>query len=270
MDPLGDHRAACPRSGLLRSRAGPFERALATICREAGTRVATHTRLADLNVSVDRVNNRRLEVVATGLPPWGGCSSTALAAHLASKAPSKEPPSMRPDPQRALLSGALPEQSLPSRRLQHRTLERGINRIPPAPGSVPRSHNPGALLRRWAAILTHAALSLSAFSLTGTHPLRPRGGATPSTRRSRTLCLSPHAVTLRLQSPPALGSTTPSTPGDWSVQTCSIHSETSPEARDTHKKKSQRAACPASRGTCFQSALPQATTLAMRRGIVSG
>ena len=124
--------------------------------------------------------------------PGGRCSSTALAAHLASKAPSKEPPSTRSDPQRALLSGALPEQSLPSRRLQHRTLERGINRIPPAPGSVPRSHNPGALLRRWAAILTHAALSLSAFSLTGTHPPSPQRGCHPlHSEISQTLPLPP-------------------------------------------------------------------------------
>ena len=41
LDSLGDHRAAC-------------------------------TRLADMNLQVDRVDDRRLEVVANGLPLWGG------------------------------------------------------------------------------------------------------------------------------------------------------------------------------------------------------
>ena len=35
-DPLGDHRAACPRSGILRSRGLPLERAAARVCRKAG------------------------------------------------------------------------------------------------------------------------------------------------------------------------------------------------------------------------------------------
>ena len=36
LDPFGDHRAACPRAGILRSRGVPLKRAAATICREAG------------------------------------------------------------------------------------------------------------------------------------------------------------------------------------------------------------------------------------------
>ena len=47
LDPLGDHRAACPRSGALRSRGTPLERAA---CREAGARVATHTLISDLSI----------------------------------------------------------------------------------------------------------------------------------------------------------------------------------------------------------------------------
>ena len=43
LDPLGDHRAACAQSGVLRSRGGPLERATARICREAGARVTTNT-----------------------------------------------------------------------------------------------------------------------------------------------------------------------------------------------------------------------------------
>ena len=42
------------------------------MCREAGARVTCNTRLADMNLQVDRVDDRRLEVVANGLPLWGG------------------------------------------------------------------------------------------------------------------------------------------------------------------------------------------------------
>ena len=44
LDPLGDHRAACAQSGVLRARGGPLERAAARICREGGARVTTNTR----------------------------------------------------------------------------------------------------------------------------------------------------------------------------------------------------------------------------------
>ena len=72
-DSLGDHRAACAQSGVLRSRGGPLERAAARVCREAGARVTTHTRLADLNVQhVQHIDDRRIEVIANGLPLWGG------------------------------------------------------------------------------------------------------------------------------------------------------------------------------------------------------
>ena len=72
LDPLGDHRAACARAGVLRSRGCPLERAAARVCREAGARVSVNTRLADLNLVVDQVDDRRLEVVANGLPLWNG------------------------------------------------------------------------------------------------------------------------------------------------------------------------------------------------------
>ena len=73
LDPLGDHRAACAQSGVLRSRGGPLERAAARICREGGARVTTNTRLADLNIqNLSRVDDRRIEVIANGLPMLGG------------------------------------------------------------------------------------------------------------------------------------------------------------------------------------------------------
>ena len=43
------------------------------MCREAGARVTTHTRLADLNVQhVHHIDDRRIEVIANGLALWGG------------------------------------------------------------------------------------------------------------------------------------------------------------------------------------------------------
>ena len=46
-----------------------MEWAAARVCREAGARVTTHTLLSDLNVpSVDRFDNRGIEVIANGLP----------------------------------------------------------------------------------------------------------------------------------------------------------------------------------------------------------
>ena len=38
---LGDHLIACPRSGVLRRRGAPLERAAARVCRRAGATVAT-------------------------------------------------------------------------------------------------------------------------------------------------------------------------------------------------------------------------------------
>lgn len=72
LDPLGDHRSACSRPGVLRARASALERAAARICRDAGARVVMNVRIADLNMSVARVDDRRLEVVANGLSCFGG------------------------------------------------------------------------------------------------------------------------------------------------------------------------------------------------------
>ena len=60
---------ACPTAGVLVRRAGPLERAVARVCREAGARVATNVYL---NLGVPLSDGRRLEVVANGLPGFGG------------------------------------------------------------------------------------------------------------------------------------------------------------------------------------------------------
>ena len=49
------------------------KRAAARVCREAGARVTTNTRLSDLNLDhINRHDDRRIEVIANGLPLWGG------------------------------------------------------------------------------------------------------------------------------------------------------------------------------------------------------
>ena len=86
-DLFGDHLAACPRSGVLRARSGPLERAAARICREAGATVALNVRLRDLNVDVARQDERRIEVIANGLALWGGAQlavDTTLVSPLTS------------------------------------------------------------------------------------------------------------------------------------------------------------------------------------------
>ena len=63
LDAFGHHRSACATSGVLGRRGFPLESAAARVCREAGARVPTNVRDLDL-LPHDRVDNRRLEVVA--------------------------------------------------------------------------------------------------------------------------------------------------------------------------------------------------------------
>ena len=83
LDPPGDHCTACATSGVLAARALPLEHAVARVCREAGARVARHVRLADMNLDVPVADERRIEVVANGLPLWHG-SQLALDATIVS------------------------------------------------------------------------------------------------------------------------------------------------------------------------------------------
>ena len=83
LGPHGDHRAACATSGVLSTRALPLEHAVARVCREAGARVARHVRLADMNLDLPIADERRIEVVANGLPLWHG-SQLAVDATIVS------------------------------------------------------------------------------------------------------------------------------------------------------------------------------------------
>ena len=71
--PSGHHRAACPHAGVLGRRGFPLESAAARVCREAGGRVTTNVRVQDLDLPPRAgADNRRLEVVADGLPLFHG------------------------------------------------------------------------------------------------------------------------------------------------------------------------------------------------------
>ena len=74
LDAFGHHRAACAQAGLLSRRGFAVELAAAKICREAGARVTTNVMVRDLDLATPQqaLDGRRLEVVADGLPLFGG------------------------------------------------------------------------------------------------------------------------------------------------------------------------------------------------------
>ena len=84
LDAYGRHRAACNHSGRLKTRSVASEVALARVCREAGARVQTNVFLRNLNVSPPVTDSRRIEVIATGLPCYGGAQ---LAVDITVRSP---------------------------------------------------------------------------------------------------------------------------------------------------------------------------------------
>ena len=73
LDSRGHHRAACARVGILGRRGYPLENVVVRICREAGRRVTTNVLVRDLDLAEpNAADARRLEVVADGLPLFGG------------------------------------------------------------------------------------------------------------------------------------------------------------------------------------------------------
>ena len=156
LDPFGDHRAACARSGVLWGCGCPLERAAARVCREAGARVTSNTRLADLNLQVDRVDDRRLE-------SWPMASHCGGASNLQWTQPLSRPCQARaspfgagveslvlPSPWRAVAKSG-PTQSSCGRTdagwscLQSRLAGGGVMRPPPSSGPWPA---PGHLKRQ--------------------------------------------------------------------------------------------------------------------------
>ena len=72
LDCRGRHRAACPHSGRLRTRALAPERTHARVCREAGATVRCNAKLVDMNIAVPGCDERAMEVLASGLPLFHG------------------------------------------------------------------------------------------------------------------------------------------------------------------------------------------------------
>ena len=77
LDREGRHRAACARSGRLKTRALAPERTLARVCREAGATVRYNARLRDMNLAVTAQDDRAIEVLASGLPLFFGAQLAA-------------------------------------------------------------------------------------------------------------------------------------------------------------------------------------------------
>ena len=73
LDSYGHHRASCARAGVLGRRGYALESAAARVCREAGAHVTTNVLVRDLDLGAPEATGaRRLEVVADGLPLFGG------------------------------------------------------------------------------------------------------------------------------------------------------------------------------------------------------
>ena len=76
LDSRGRHRAACSRSGRLKTRALAPERTLARVCREAGATVRYNAKLRDMDLAVSANDDKAKEVLATGLPLYSGAQLT--------------------------------------------------------------------------------------------------------------------------------------------------------------------------------------------------
>ena len=100
LDVLGHHRAACSGAGVLGSRGFSLESAAARVCREAGARVSTNLFVRDLDLPIANHDARRLEVVADGLPLFGG-AQLAIDTTLVSSVQADG----RPRPQCARVDG---------------------------------------------------------------------------------------------------------------------------------------------------------------------
>ena len=91
------------------------EHAAARVCRDMGARVTTHTLLSHLNIpSVSRGDNRRIEVIANGLPLFQGVQlavDTTLVSPIAS--------SSQPRRRQGVFTGAALAQARRSKELTY-------------------------------------------------------------------------------------------------------------------------------------------------------
>ena len=77
LDAFGDHRAACATSGVLATRAGPLERAVARFCREAGARVARNADMNNMNIDFPSQTTGASKLWPTACP-FGTARSSRL------------------------------------------------------------------------------------------------------------------------------------------------------------------------------------------------
>ena len=96
LDREGRHRAACARSGRLKTRALAPERTLARVCREAGATVRFNAKLRDMNLLfVAADDERAIEVLASGpslrLMSHSVAPSQPRGVHSQGQPPSTEP-----------------------------------------------------------------------------------------------------------------------------------------------------------------------------------
>ena len=81
IDSFGHHCASCTRTGALGRRGFALENAAVRVCREAGVRVTTNVLVRDLDLPLPvAADNRRLEVVADGLPIFLALDTTLVCA----------------------------------------------------------------------------------------------------------------------------------------------------------------------------------------------
>ena len=84
LDLLGRHRAACPRSGRLRTRAVSTERTLARVCREAEASVRVNGKL---RADDERPSKSWLRDCPSTRGRNGGGHHTALSTHFSRSRP---------------------------------------------------------------------------------------------------------------------------------------------------------------------------------------
>ena len=85
LDRNGDHLASCSCTSLLQRRAKPLERSWQLVLREAGARVVPQQLMRDMDVAITASDGRQLDLVAYGLPVFGGvpiCGDATIVAPL--------------------------------------------------------------------------------------------------------------------------------------------------------------------------------------------
>ena len=200
LDKFGHHRAACSRVGVLGKRGFPLECAAAQVCREAGGRVSTNVFVRDL-AAFNALDNRRVEVIADGLPLWHGAQlaiDTTLVSPLhgdgsargrtadhsglqeARRRKGRTYPELAGEAGRARLVVLAAEVggrwSEETAQFLRGLAKARVDSVPP----LLQGRVKAAWLRRWSSLLAYSAARAFAESLLETRPV-PRIGDVPST-----------------------------------------------------------------------------------------